>query len=83
MRRNTACESMIRDFAELKKRGITVFLCSTSNAGKDYKPVLKRTARGVSAYANKMYDKYGDGVSVEVCYFDADLKWVNYCTYGA
>lgn len=82
-RRNTACESMIRKFAELKKQGITDFICTTWNGDKRYKPVMKHTAQGVSAYANNMYNKYGDGVAVEVGYFDNNFKWHTYCTYQA
>lgn len=82
-RRNTACETMIREFAELKKQGITDFICTTHNGGKRYKPVMKHTAQGVSAYANDMYNKYGDNVSVEVGYFDHNFNWHTYCTYNA
>lgn len=82
-RRNTACESMIKEFAELKKQGITDFICTTSTSRRTYKPVMKHTAQGVSSYANQMYNKYGDDVAVEVGYFDNDFNWHTYCTYGA
>lgn len=83
MRRNTADAGMVKDFAELKKQGVTDFICTTSNGEKVYKPVMKHTAQGVSAYANRMYSKYGDSVMVEVGYFDSWCKWHDYCTYGA
>lgn len=81
---NTASAEMIKDFAELKKQGIATFICTTWNAnGKRYEPVIRHTAQGVSAYANRMYNKYGDGVTVEVGYFDKSFDWHTYCTYGA
>lgn len=83
MRRNTADAGMVKEFARLKKQGVTDFICTTYNNGKAYKPVMKHTAQGVSAYANRMYNKYGDGVAVEVGYFDNDCVWHDYCTYGA
>ena len=83
MRRNTACEGMIKDFAELKKHGITDFICTTHNGEKRFKPVMKHTAQGVSSYANQMYGKYGDSVSVEVGYFNNEFNWVTYCIYQA
>ena len=82
-RRNTADESMIKDFATLKKQGITDFICTTYNVDKRYKPVMKHTAQGVSAYANAMYRKYGDNVSVKIGYFDNNFNWHTYCTYNA
>lgn len=82
-RRNTADYEMIKDFAELKKDGITNFICTTKNENKWYKPVMKHTAQGVSAYANKMYSKYGDSVQVEVGYFDNNCDWHTYTTYCA
>lgn len=82
-RKNTASADMIKDFAELKKQGITDFICTTFNAGKRYKSIMRHTAQGVSAYANNMYNKYGDGVTIEIGYFDNDFTWHDYCTYGA
>lgn len=82
-KRNTACESMIKEFAELKKQGITDFICTAFTSHRTYKPVMKHTARGVSSYANQMYNKYGDEIAIEVGYFDNDCKWHDYCTYRA
>lgn len=84
-RRNTADQGMIKDFADLKKKGITVFICTTTNTitGKHLKPVVKHTAQGVSSYANQMWRKYGDAVAVEVGFFDQEYNWKTYCTYGA
>ena len=55
-------------------------------SGRRLKPVIRRTKKGVSDYANRMYDKYGDDVTVEVGYFKpmpGDLKWVPVTTYHA
>ena len=82
-RRNTASQSMIEDFAELKKQGITEFWCMTDTGSKTLSPVIKKTAQGVSSYANSMYRKYGDSVAVEVYYFDSEFNCITYCTYGA
>ncbi len=84
-RRNTANQEMIREFAELKKKGITDFICTTINdiTGKHLKPVMKHTAQGVSSYANQMWSRYGDAVTVEVGYFDQEFNWKTYCTYHA
>jgi hypothetical protein len=81
--RNTASTEMIKEFAELKKQGITDFICTTYTSGKRYKPVIRHTAQGVSSYANAMYSKYGDDTTVEIGYFDHDLNWHDYCTYHA
>ena len=83
MRKNTADRHMIEEFANLKKQGITDFICTTWNGDKRFKPVMKHTAQGVSSYANKMYDKYGDAVQIEVGYFDNNFNWKTYCTYSA
>lgn len=82
-RENTAGEDMIREFAELKKQGISFFICTAYTSKRRYKPVTKSTAQGVSAYANKMYRKYGDNITIEVGYFDNDMNWKTYCTYHA
>ena len=80
---NTASEEMIRNFDELKRNGITDFICSTSTSKKSYKPVIRKSAAAVSRYANAMYSKYGDDVAVEVGYFDNNLTYHVYCTYQA
>ena len=82
-RTNTASEDMIKNFAELKKQGITNFICTTHTGRKNLKPIVKHTAQGVSNYANAMYRKYGDDVAVEVGYFDNDMNWHLYITYQA
>lgn len=83
-RTNTASDDMIRDFAELKKRGIDRFGCQiTKPDGTWLTTQIRRTAQGVSAYANRAYRQYGDGTSVEVFYFDAEASQMKtYCTYG-
>ena len=90
-RRHTESTEMIADIANFKKRGVTEFLCNTyyiDKKGREKRlaPVMKTTAYGISSYANAMWRKYGDTVTVEVVYFDfsgdeAELK--TYCTYHA
>lgn len=82
-RTNTADEVMIKEIAELRKNGIKNFICTASTGNKVYKPVMKHTAQGISAYANAAYRKYGDAARVEVGYFDDDCNWKTYCTYSA
>lgn len=83
-RARTACEGMIQDFKGLRELGIADFFCTTFAAnGRRYATVVRHTANGVSAYANRMLEKYGDGTEVEVVYFDTDCRWTLYCTYGA
>lgn len=82
-RNNTACEEMIKDFESFKTQGITDFICVTFTSKKQYKPVMKHTAQGVSSYANAMYRKYGDDVTVNVGYFDNDYNWHTYIEYHA
>lgn len=82
-RNNTASEDMILDVENFKKQGISDFICSTFTSKKRYAPVMKHTAQGISSYANAMYRKYGDDVTVEVGYFDNDLNYHKYVTYHA
>lgn len=82
-RNNTASEDMILDLENFKKQGITDFICNTFTSKKRYTPVMKHTAQGISSYANAMYRKYGDDVTVEVGYFDNDLNYHKYVTYHA
>ena len=82
-RRNTADDTMIKEINELRKQGITDFICMTSTDNKTYKPVIKHTAQGISAYANDQYKKYGDETAVEIGYFNANFDYVKYCTYHA
>lgn len=83
-RTNTASPEMIKDFAELKKRGVTEFFCTASIGDRILRTVTRKTAQGVSSFVNmKMFAKYGDAVTVEVGYFDRDCIWHNYCIYGA
>lgn len=88
-RRDTSSPEMQQDFKELKARGIHEFFCETiigyyGDPGyKRLMPVLKHTAQGVSAYANRMYNKYGDNVTVRVSYFDSDWSLKLYTTYHA
>ena len=74
--------------AELKKSGVTEFLCNASYVTANGKvkvlaPALKSTAQGISAYANRMYLKYGDTLTVNVSYFDNEFKSHILTTYSA
>lgn len=51
--------------------------------GKALKPVMRKTEKGISEYANRMFRKYGEAVTVEVGFFDNCLNWIQYCTYHA
>ena len=87
-RRNTADKYMIEDFAKLRKEGVRDFFCTTDyykeNGDHRYlKPVMKHTAQGVSAYANAMWNKYGDSVTVEVGYFNNNCDYIKYTKYHA
>lgn len=82
-RANTADAMMIEEINTLRMNGIKDFILTTTTDNKTFKPVWRHTAHGISAYANDQYKKYGDTTAVEVGYFDADLNYVNYCTYHA
>ena len=61
-------------------------ICTTIlGNGKHLKPVIRTTQKGISDYANRMYNKYGDDVTVEVGHFDESngLNWILDCTYHA
>lgn len=47
------------------------------------KPVIRNTEKGQSAYANRMWNKYGDEVTVEQGYFDDNFNWVLETTWHA
>lgn len=59
------------------------FITTILGNGKMLKPVIRKTEQGISDYANKMYRKYGDEVTVEVDYLDENLNIKRYCTYHA
>ena len=52
------------------------YILTAYTSNKTYKPVIRKTSKGISDYANKMYRKYGDDVTVEVGYFDDNFNWV-------
>ena len=85
-RTHTESDEMVRDFKELRAKGISTFGCQvTKPNGIWLRAVIKHTAQGVSSYANRMYAKYGDGTKVEVFYFTTENgkgKMKTYCTYG-
>lgn len=82
---NTVSEIMMNDFKSLKKQGVTEFYCTVSNSvnNKTYKPIIKHTVQEVSAYVDKMFDKYGDTILVSVDYFDKECNLHTYTIYGA
>ena len=80
---NYADPEMIREINELRKRGIKRFICDCWTDTKFYKPVIKGTAQGISAYANAMFAKHGDSTTVVVSYLDKEFKLHEYCTYHA
>ena len=86
MRRHYACDEMKAEIKALKKSGVSMFFCTTSYMKEEktryLKPVVKKTAEGISAYANEMYLKYGDTVVVEVSYFDINFDRKVYTTYA-
>ena len=59
--------------------------------GKAFKPVIRKTEKGVSDYANRMYrkfyNKYGYrgecGLTVEFGYFNDNMDWIPCGTYHA
>lgn len=61
------------------------YICTVifDDTNKTLKPVIVRTEKGISGYANRMYKKYGDNITVEVGYFDNNFNWIKYCTYHA
>ena len=87
-RKDYSSEWMKNRVAELKKSGVTEFLCNasyvtTNGKAKALAPALKSTAQGISAYANRMYLKYGDTLTVTVSYFDNEFKSHTLTTYSA
>ena len=78
---NLSYQSVEKDFAELKKQGISSYLVTVITS-REHKPVVRRTAKGVCSYAGRAYIKYGDGVRVEVGYFDEGLNYQLYCIYA-
>ena len=54
----------------------TTYILTAYTSKRTFKPVIRKTEKGISAYANRMYNKYGDDVTVEVGYFDDNFNWV-------
>lgn len=76
--RNEAAEK----FEALEKAGVTEFTCQAYIKDRQFKPVIRHTAQGTIAYADKMYRKYGDDACVEVNYYDTDGHWHIHYVYG-
>lgn len=52
----------------------TVFMQAIKEDGKRLTPVVRNTEKGRSDYANRMYRKYGEGVTVEEYIITDDMK---------
>lgn len=58
-----------------------IVMVTELESGKILSPVFRKTEKGVSDYANRMWNKYGDGVTVRQYHFDdehnliLDAKW--------
>lgn len=61
----------------------TYYMQTIKPDGKTLKPVIKQTEEVQSKYANKMYNKYGDKVTVELYHFDENFKCITDCTWHA
>jgi hypothetical protein len=51
--------------------------------GTSLKPVIRNTEKGQSDYANRAYNKYGDGVTIEQYHFDENLNIIIECKWHA
>lgn len=58
-----------------------IYMVTELESGKILAPVIRNTAKGQSNYANRMWNKYGDGVTVRQYHFDdednlvLEAKW--------
>lgn len=59
------------------------FITTILGNGKTLNPVIRKTEKGISNYANKMFRKYGEQTTVEVDYLDDNFNIKRYCTYHA
>lgn len=66
--------------------GVTDFQCMTTyvNAGGTISTeiVTRKTANGISSYANRMFSKYGENVNVKVVYLYRGIQ-ISLTTYSA
>ncbi len=53
-----------------------VWMVTTLENGKTLEPVIRNTEKGQSDYANRMWNRYGDGVTVRQYHFDDDENLV-------
>lgn len=51
-----------------------VFMQTIKEDGTRLKPVIRNTEKGRSDYANRMYKKYGEGVTVEEYIITDDME---------
>ena len=78
---NTADQWLIERVEYLKSQGVDKFMCCTWNGNRWMRPVWRATAQGISKYANDMFRKYGEGVSVTVEYLDDKAMEFKSLTY--
>lgn len=57
------------------------FILVTYVNDKRYKPVIRKTKKGVSDYVNRMFLKYGDDTIIKVAYIDENFTYHDYTTY--
>lgn len=56
------------------------YVCTVifDDTGDTLKPVIRKSEKSVSTYCNRVYDKYGEGISVDVSYYDEAFNLVPY-----
>ena len=59
------------------------YLQTITPSGKRLAPVCRTTEKGISDYANRMFRKYGDEVTVEEYYFDENMNLIQCGTWHA
>lgn len=82
-----ASKELIRDVEHVKEfLGVAEFQCIATyiNAGGTISTeiVTRKTANGISSYANRMFSKYGENVNVKVVYLYRGIQ-VSLTTFSA
>lgn len=82
-----ASKELIRDVEHVKEfLDVTEFRCIATyvNAGGTISTeiVTRKTANGISSYANRMFSKYGENVNVKVVYLYRGIQ-VSLTTFSA
>ena len=60
-----------------------IWMMTIKPNGKALTPVIRNTEKGRSDYANKMFRKYGDEVTVEEYTFDDNCNIIPLCKWHA